>query len=423
MKIKKLIAISILTWVLLIAISFLWNYSTARKEQERIALVSSRSIFDLIVITRLWNARHGGLYAPVTENNRPNPYLDVSLRDIKINDKLELTKVNPAFMTRQISEIAREQEGIQFHITSLKPIRPQNKPTAEEEKFLKEFENGIKEKGLFIQKGVKTFYFYMAPLITDKSCLKCHAKQDYTEGDIRGGISVTSPFIMKIPIFSLLFWHGVLSFLGLLGLAAGSTKLNKAYETIKKQAIIDALTGVPNRRSFSESIITEYKRSLRQQLPLSIIMCDVDNFKAFNDTYGHSSGDLCLRKVAQIVKKSLKRPSDFCARYGGEEFVVLLPETSLDGAMQLAERIRLNIEKMGIPHKHSLPKQVVTLSLGVATSEGTTLVSHEELVKHADIALYKAKEQGRNQIQSFSGVVCSCPTIQIHPDSKPVLAI
>ena len=405
MKIKNTIILIILAWVTLIAISFFWNYTNARKEQERIALQAARSFFDHIVITRLWNARHGGLYAPVTEKTLPNPYLDVQMRDIKVNDTLQLTKVNPAFMTRQISEIAMEQEGIQFHITSLKPIRPQNKPTPREEKFLKEFEEGIKEKGLLIKDEAKTSYFYMAHLKTKKSCLKCHAKQGYSEGEVRGGISVTSPFVMKIPFFSLLFGHLVIGVVGLFGIVIIGGRLNKAYKTIKKQAVFDALTGVPNRRSFTESILTEYKRSQRHQRPLSIIMCDVDNFKAYNDTYGHSQGDICLKQVAKTVKTSLKRPGDFCARYGGEEFVVLLPNTPLDGAMHIAEIIRSNIAKMEIPHKKSLPAQVVTLSLGVTTlDKGIPLASYEELVKHADVALYNAKEQGRNQVQSFSDV-------------------
>ncbi len=131
-------------------------------------------------------------------------------------------------------------------------------------------------------------------------------------------------------------------------------------------------------------------------------MCDVDNFKAYNDTYGHGSGDQCLKKVAQMIKSSLERPGDFCARYGGEEFVVLLPNTALDGAMHIAEIVRSNIEEMGLLHEKSLPKQVVTLSLGVATSEGITFVTHEDLIKHADMALYKAKELGRNQTQSYN---------------------
>lgn len=180
--------------------------------------------------------------------------------------------------------------------------------------------------------------------------------------------------------------------------------LDHYEKRLKRQAVFDALTGIPNHRGFLETISKEFKRSRRDQQPLSIIMCDIDNFKAYNDTYGHSSGDLCLKKVAQTINNTLKRPVDFCARYGGEEFVVILPNTALDGAMQLAEKIRLNIEGMGIKNKKSLPTQIVTLSLGVATSEDTTLVSHEELIKCADMGLYKAKEQGRNQVQSFSEI-------------------
>lgn len=396
----------IVTWLLLIVISFWWNYSNARNEQARLAIQSGRNFFDMIVLTRRWNARHGGVYVPVTEKTQPNPYLEVPMRDIKVNDKLKLTKINPAFMTRQISEIATSQGEVQFHITSLNPIRPQNKATAREEEALKEFEKGVKEKGIFIEKrGLKTGFFYMAPLITKKSCLKCHAKQGYKEGDIRGGISITLPFVMKIPIFPLLMGHIAIGTIGLLGIVIAGTRLKNAYEVIEIQSVFDALTEIPNRRSYTERILTEFKRSQRNQQPLSFIMCDVDNFKAYNDTYGHSSGDICLKKVAQTIKTSLLRPGDFCARYGGEEFIVLLPNTPLDGAVHVAERIRSNIVNMGIPHKASLPHQIVTLSLGVATSEGTTLVPDDDLAKHADVALYKAKEQGRNQVQIFSEVV------------------
>lgn len=210
---------------------------------------------------------------------------------------------------------------------------------------------------------------------------------------------------MKMPIFPLLMGHIAVGALGLFGIVIAGIKLKKAYEVIERQAVFDALTGIPNPRSYTERILTEFKRSQRNQHPLSIIMCDVDNFKAYNDTYGHSSGDLCLKKVAQTIKTSLERPGDFCARYGGEEFVVLLPNTPLDGAVHVAERIRSNIVNMGIPHKNSLPQQIVTLSLGVTTSEGITLVTYEDLEKHADVALYNAKEQGRNQVQIFSEVV------------------
>jgi len=401
MKIKRNIIFIILLWLLLVSISFFWNYTSAIKAQKSIAFESARSFFNHIVITRLWNAQHGGVYVPVTEETRPNPYLNVKMRDIVVNDKLKLTKVNPAYMTRQISEIAMGREGVQFHITSLKPIRPKNKPTALESEFLKEFEKGIREKSTIIKRGGKTYFFYMAPLITKKACLKCHAKQGYKEGDIRGGISVTLPFSMKIPFFPLLIGHILIWLAGVFGIIIAGVRLKNAYETIRRQAAFDALTGIPNRRSFMEAILREYRRCKRNKEPLSIIMCDVDHFKAFNDTYGHAQGDLCLKKVAQSIKNSLKRPGDFCARYGGEEFVVILPNTSLKGALHIAERIRENVEKMGIPNKNSLPKQIVTLSLGVASSEKGNLTDYEELVKQADLALYKAKQLGRNQVQAY----------------------
>ena len=402
MRIRNTKLLIVFVWLALIAISFFWNYTNAKKVQERIALESSRSFFDHIVITRLWNARHGGLYAPVTEKTRPNPHLDVLKRDIVVTDTLTLTKVNPAYMTRQISEIAQEQNGVQFHITSLRLIRPQNKPTEREEKVLKEFEQGMKEKGFFFKEGEKSYYFYMGPLETQKSCLSCHAKQGYKVGDVRGGISVTSPYGMKIPFSSLLIGHALIGLFGLFGIIISADRLSKAYEIIKKQAVFDALTDIPNRRSFSENILKEYQLSQRNQQPLSVIMCDVDNFKKYNDTYGHQEGDICLQKIAQTLQASLKRPGDVCARYGGEEFVVILPGTPSDGAMHVAEIIRSNIEKIGIPHKASLTEQVVTLSLGVTTLMKTTDLSCEELIKQADTALYKAKELGRNQAQFFS---------------------
>jgi len=402
MRIKRAIFLIVLIWLSLVSASFLWSYTSARDAQRNIALQTARSFFELIVLTRLWNARHGGVYAPVTAKTQPNPYLDVPLRDITVNENLTLTKINPAFMTRQLSEIAKAEDRVQFHITSLKPIRPKNKPTAREEKLLREFERGVKEKGLFIKKRGKTYFFYMAPLLTKKACLKCHAKQGYKEGDIRGGISITIPFVMKVPLIPLFIGHIAIAFLGILGIIIFGERLNRAYETIQRQAVIDALTGIPNRRSFSETILKEYGRSRRNNEPLSVIMCDIDNFKAYNDTYGHTNGDICLKKVAQQVRESLRRPSDFCARYGGEEFVVLLPNTPREGAMHIAEAIRANVEKMKIPNEKSLPFGIVTVSLGVTTSEETAVIDYESLIKYADMALYKAKENGRNQVQFLS---------------------
>ena len=397
---KSIIAIGIL-WIVVICGSFLWNYFGALKEQERIAFSSAESFFQQVVITRTWNAEHGGLYAQITESTQPNPYLQTQNRDLYFDSSLNLTKINPAFMTRQLSEIAKKSQGVQFHITSLKPIRPDNKATELEAKYLRQFELTPLGKGEFVDDQTGAFYFYMAPLITEKSCLKCHAKQGYKEGDIRGGISVSLPFKTEIPLNIMLISHFVIGFLGLLGLAFLGKKLDVSYSTIKTQAIMDALTGIPNRRSFSESILYAFKRSKRENEPLSIIMCDIDNFKKFNDTYGHAAGDQCLKEVAQRLQSSLNRPSDFCARYGGEEFIVVLIDTDLDGAMKVAERIRFSIAEMKIKHIGSPPENVVTMSLGVATLEDNSLTSYEKLIQYADEALYSAKDSGRNQVQPY----------------------
>jgi len=401
---KKSILIISFIWIVLVSLSFSWNYLSLKNEQQTIALETARGFFNQMIITREWNADHGGVYVFVTDNTQPNPYLEDPLRDIEINENLKLTKINPAFMTRQLSEIATKREGVQFHITSLNPIRSENSPTSREAIALRAFENGNKEVSEFIREKDSDQFFYMAPLITQKTCLKCHGKAGYKEGDIRGGISVTLPFTMEIPVMPLTLTYLGIGLAGFLGIIIFGKKLDKAYERIKWQAAYDALTGILNRRSFLEYIDREFRRSKRDKTPLSIIMCDVDNFKSYNDTYGHQKGDECLKAIAQSIKKTVNRPGDFCARYGGEEFIIALSNTPLEGAMNVAEAVRENVQKMKIEHVKSLPLQVATLSLGVATLEDEALISYEELIKQADISLYKAKENGRNRVESFSEI-------------------
>ncbi|MCK5313213.1 MAG: diguanylate cyclase, partial [Desulfobacteraceae bacterium] len=328
MKIKNNILLTISAWLLLALLSFFWNYTNGKKAQEKLAFQTARILFDHIETTRLWNTLHGGIYVPITAKTQPNPYLETEMKNIKVNDKLTLTKINPAFMTRQIAEIAAKQNGIQFHITSLKPIRPLNKPTLRETACLNDFEKGIPEVGFFIKDNAKPSFFYMAPLKTEKECLQCHSIQGYKTGDIRGGISITMRSDVKISILPLIFGHAGIWLAGAIGIIIAGDWLNKAWETIKRQALFDSLTKIPNRRNFSDNIAREFMRSQRDKNTISVIMCDIDNFKLYNDTYGHTKGDICLKKVAQRIKNSLKRPSDFCARYGGEEFIVLLPDTS-----------------------------------------------------------------------------------------------
>ncbi|MEA2060367.1 MAG: diguanylate cyclase [Thermodesulfobacteriota bacterium] len=351
---KKMIFVTCFLWTFVNVGSLSFAVFTTRNKREMVHLQSARSFFKKIEITRSWNALHGGVYVPVTEKTRPNPYLKTPMRDITVNPELTLTKINPSLMTRQLADMTATQKGIKLRITSLDLLNPENFPLEREKKALMLFNKGIKETWKFFTENNQPIFFYMAPLKTDSSCLKCHDSQGYRKGDIRGGISITIPALGKIPLKEILLIHIILLLFGLGVIFFFGTALNRAYDDLKRQAAIDGLTGLLNRRSFSQRISIEFAACRRKKEPLSIIMCDVDFFKKFNDTYGHKAGDDCLIQVADALKQSLNRPGDFCARYGGEEFVVVLPYTSQNGAMHVAEKIRQKILDLNIPRQQPL---------------------------------------------------------------------
>jgi diguanylate cyclase (GGDEF)-like protein len=155
-----------------------------------------------------------------------------------------------------------------------------------------------------------------------------------------------------------------------------------------------------NRRYFNERYAEEWARAARNKKPVALIMLDVDRFKSFNDHYGHLGGDDCLKQIAAAIKNMMSRPGDLVARYGGEEFIVLLPDTALDGAAYLAEKIRIAVEKRAIPHEVSDISPYVTISLGVAGIIPDPGTDPNTLIELADQCLYRAKNLGRNQIQT-----------------------
>jgi len=168
-------------------------------------------------------------------------------------------------------------------------------------------------------------------------------------------------------------------------------------DTIEQLSQTDQLTGLNNRRSFDERLYSEWKRTARDGLNISLLLIDIDHFKKINDTYGHLHGDVVLQKVANTIAGSLRRSSDFSARWGGEEFIVMLPNTNTDGAVIVAEFIRKNIEGLTVvfPDEQST---TVTVSIGVCASEPTVDCSVDDLLQGADSALYAAKEGGRNRV-------------------------
>ena len=173
--------------------------------------------------------------------------------------------------------------------------------------------------------------------------------------------------------------------------------LEKANRELQRLSVLDDLTQVANRRRFDETLNEEWQRLSRDRSPLSLIFCDIDYFKLYNDTYGHQAGDDCLRAVADTISTNCQRPGDFVARYGGEEFIVLLPNTEAEGAVHLAEDIRDDIERLKIPHMRSQVSRYITLSLGVSSVFPSVDSIPESLVGVADTALYEAKNQGRNR--------------------------
>jgi len=167
--------------------------------------------------------------------------------------------------------------------------------------------------------------------------------------------------------------------------------------TIERLSMIDQLTNIPNRRSFDERLNMEWKQAIREHTPISLLMVDMDNFKYLNDTYGHQHGDIVLRQVAELLPRSFKRPGDFAARWGGEEFVVLLPNTPLEGAIELAEKIRADFEKMPIKTANGTETRV-TLSIGVNSLIPGIETSIDAFFTNADKALYLAKDAGKNKV-------------------------
>lgn len=179
--------------------------------------------------------------------------------------------------------------------------------------------------------------------------------------------------------------------------------LNQIEQSNKKLAMLattDSLTGLANRHALERFLNHEWQRGIREQTPISLIICDIDFFKQYNDNYGHQKGDECLKIFSDALQSPKQRKTDLVARYGGEEFVIVLPNTALDGAIKRAEKLQQAIAKKSIPHHYSKISNVVTASIGIATIIPSPSTSHEALIKNADEKLYLAKSSGRNSIKA-----------------------
>ena len=208
---------------------------------------------------------------------------------------------------------------------------------------------------------------------------ECSNPRKWAKSDINLLTQLTNPLVMAIKQAELY------------------QQLEAANQKLQQLASIDSLTQIPNRRSFDEVLEREWQRLQREQAPLSLILCDMDFFKNYNDTYGHQSGDDCLKEVAKILQQAAQRPGDLAARYGGEEFALVLPNTDTAGAVYVAETILSSIRTKNLIHESSKISSYLTLSLGIATIIPQSSSSLKWVIAKADEALYRAKLTGRDR--------------------------
>ena len=179
-------------------------------------------------------------------------------------------------------------------------------------------------------------------------------------------------------------------------------QLEEANQRLELLTIQDELTGIANRRHFNAVLEQEWRRSVRNGTPVSLILIDIDFFKDYNDTYGHQSGDACLKQVASSLDRTFNRPGDLVARYGGEEFVAVMSDVDTEDAATMAEKLRTQVEALDIPHECSQASTRVTISLGGATTIPAGSESPAALIEAADGALYQAKREGRNRVKHIN---------------------
>jgi signal transduction histidine kinase len=229
-NLRTFIIVVALIWTAIVAASWAWNIRQVHRGILQQAIIEARVAYEKDIVYRRWNTMHGGVYVRVTDTTGPNPYLKVPERDVRTESGLDLTLINPAYMTRQANELATSRFGLQGHITSLNPLRPENRPDEWEAAALKAFEEGAEEvSSLDIIMG-QEFMRLMRPLVTEVGGLRCHAQQGYEPGDIRGGISVALPLepfrvIEEQSVRTLSLAHGLFWVLGLAGHFFGTRKL------------------------------------------------------------------------------------------------------------------------------------------------------------------------------------------------------
>lgn len=431
MKNKNFLIYFIVTIIFFFTLFILKYISDTRNDyqaiSEKILYEQASTLFNNIVTLRKWSSDHGAVYVKAHENIQPNPYLKNNHTFTKDNELL--IKINPAWMTRQISEISNQKEKYYFKITSLQPINPNNAPDSFEKTALENMKrNQTKE---FYTSLENDKFNFMGALKVEPSCLECHSTQGYNIGDTIGGLRVSIPIehyldnmeivdsktelLYVITIFTSLIFIIIITYTihSIYIRELNIMKLNKTLEAKVHQrtkelknankklleiSSIDFLTNIPNRRCFFEVGSKAFHLAKREKKQLSVICVDVDHFKSINDNYGHNIGDEILKLVSSKMNK-LIRKSDILARTGGEEFTILLNNTDKDNAFILAEKLRTTIENSYYRDKELEIQVTISLGISELQDEDDDL---DSIINRADKALYSAKNESRNKTVIYS---------------------
>lgn len=424
--------LAVMLWSAVVAVSYGWNSSNLSAHAETMAMERGRSFFNVIVMTRQWNAQHGRVYVPITTQTQPNPYLELPDRDVLTTDGQQLTAINPSYMTRQLSELA-DSQGIIFHLTSLRPLNPGNAPDPWEKSALEAFEAGRREVlEIREEENGRFVYRYMAPLRVTSACMSCHAKQGYQVGDIRGGLSVNlnvraitgaldsqyrSLMIdhalswLIVTLLILVFLHSVRKhtlFLQGVSVDQGQQlsdqqrQLEEAEEQLQDLVTRDTTTGIHTIEHFKTLAEDAWSHAVERHATAAIILLEIDHFHDYTDNYGALEGDYCLKQVTSAIGRTINFPGGIIGRYGAASFILMLTERSEAEIRDLVERIHGAVIGLGIPHETSEISRVVTVTGAFSLARPKSGSSVMSLTRKVRDCLVRSKRGQRNKIYHCS---------------------
>ena len=423
---KKLFTLKIITmlgWTLTVILSLMFAAYNQYQQSFETARNVAKANFDKDQAFRQWATTHGGAYVPVDmKRTPPSPYLShIPERDIVTKSGKKLTLMNPAYMLRQMMDEYSGLYGAKGHITALDILNPNSAPDEWEKEALLSFrkDSSIEEKLELTTKDGESYMRIMRPMKITPGCLSCHGHQaSYLDSETAGGVSVSVPMteIYKLSIKSFkktLVIHFLFWLAGMLIFRFVYLNEQKAKDELEYFANHDTLTGLPNRHAYIKKI-THLINSTEEEKNFALVFMDLDNFKAVNDSLGHTLGDMLLHKVTQRLQSEIEG-YDMLSRFGGDEFVLLF--SNVQSELTLESTVKQIHKVLQKPFMLNTYEVYTTASIGIAIYPDDAQDA-ELLLRNADIAMYDAKQSGRSQYSFFKVDMLNLSTNRLMLESE-----